>query len=327
MRNFWVVSLLLTACASMRVHPHDVERQFADDLGSVWLRVPGKDDLSPARAANPTKVMHKTEQLASEFLAGQGERTSLQSNYVRALLACTYLAQGRTDSARTVMRGIKTRRTEALARENAVIFCTVHAVDACRAIEAREALDRLFQGKLSAAEFVQMHGGFVGINLPPPGMPEYPDLVKLEAAKINGVKDQEEVRRDLRRMVAEHVYNELASLLVTLPPPEPPRIRPAERWLAVVVVGLLIDYGYLIPDVLPMRLSQAQKTWQLEQILPVYRRGKDISGYFLSAAERRSIAGSGLRVKDVRDNQDAHRALYQRLLNAEISVQGWIRTR
>ena len=130
MRIFLFATLLLGACASTRVYPSDVERQFAADSGDLWLRVPSKEDLNPARAANPAKVMHRTEQLASEFLARAGDGESLQKNYVAALLACTYLAQGRTDAARTAVRGIKTRRTEALARENAVVFCTVHAVDA-----------------------------------------------------------------------------------------------------------------------------------------------------------------------------------------------------
>ena len=100
-----------------------------------------------------------------------------------------------------------------------------------------------------------------------------------------------------------------------------------ERWLAGVAVGSFVTYSYLMPDILAYPLTAEQKQWQREQIAPVYKRAKEAAGHFLSRAERRNIEKGGLRVKDIRNNADAHRALYAALLRAETDVIGWISTR
>lgn len=321
--------LLATGCATLTVQ--DVERQFAADLEAAWLRVPAPDDLDPARAANAPNVLRETEKLAVEQVARQGGKRSRTADYSRALLACCYLAQGDTRSARETMHGIRTQRQEELTRENAVVYATAHAVDVCHGVRARTALDKMLAGEMGVEEFVARWGYYVGINLPPETSPHREKLAKLAASRIRSscfdTDEAERGRTELRRLIAEYIYNEAASLLVMLPPPSPGPGGEIERWLATVAVGSFVTYSYLMPDILAWPLTAEQKQWQREQIAPVYRRAREAAGHFLSASQRRAIEKGGLRVKDIRDNRDAYRALYAALLRAETDVIGWISTR
>jgi hypothetical protein len=323
------LSLLATACTTLTVQ--DVERQFAADLDATWLRVPAPDDLDPARAANAPNVMRETEKLAVEQVARQGGKRSRTADYSRALLACCYLAQGDTAGARTTMAGIQARRQDELARENAVVYATTHAIDVCHGVNARAALEKMLLGEIDVEEFVPRWGYYVGINLPPPASPHREKLAKLAVSRIRSscfdTDEAEKGRTELKRLVAEYIYNEAASLLVMLPPPNPSPGGEIERWLAGVAVGSFVTYSYLMPDILAYPLTAEQKQWQREQIVPVYARAKEAAGHFLSPAERRAIEKGGLRVKDIRNNEDAHRALYAALLRAETDVIGWISTR
>jgi hypothetical protein len=323
------LGLLLAACTTLTIR--DVERQFTADLDATWLRVPDPGNLDPAEAANAPNVMRETEKLAVEQVARQGGKHSRTADYSRALLACCYLAQGDSAGARTTMAGIQTPRQDELTRENAVIYATVHAVDVCHGVKARAELDRMFEGKLAVEEFVPRWGYYVGINLPPATSPHREKLAKLAASRIRSscfdTTEAEKGRTELRRLVAEYIYNEAASLLVMLPPPNPGPAGEIERWLAGVAVGSFVTYSYLMPDILAYPLTAEQKQWQREQIVPVYKRAKEAAGHFLSRADRRAIEKGGLRVKDIRNNADAHRALYAALLRAETDVIGWISTR
>ncbi|MHC4548059.1 MAG: hypothetical protein ACYTEZ_04710 [Planctomycetota bacterium] len=330
MKSLGALLLLATACTSLSVQ--DVERQFGRDADSLWIRVPSKDNLNPAIAENAATSMSDTEKIASEFVSRHASSRSLGANYGRALLASCYLMQGRNDAARGLFRDFRTRRTDELTRENAIVFGTVHAIGACRAVEARAALERMFDGALGIEEFVAQYGSFVGVNLPPPDYPGHDKLFKLEVARIrstcfSSAEETETSRADLRRLVGEVLYNEAASLLVNLPPPRRDAAGRVERWLATVAVGSFVAYGHIIPDLLPYRLTAEQKQWQREQIEPVYARAREAAGHFLDAAERRAIDKSGLRVKDIRNNRDAYRALYAALVGAETQVIGWISTR
>lgn len=327
--TFCALALLFGACTTLTVR--DVEIQFANDLEATWLRVPGPQNLDPAVAANAPNVMRETEKLAVEQVARQGGKRSRTADYSRALLACCYLAQGDSASARSAMEGIQTSRQDELTRENAVIYATVHAVDVCHGVRARAALDKMLAGEMAIEEFVPKWGYYVGINLPPPTNPNREKLAKLAVSRIRsscfGTAEAEKGRTELKRLVAEYIYNEAASLLVMLPPPNPRPGGEIERWLAFVAVGSFVTYSYLMPDILAYPLTAEQKQWQREQIVPVYERAKEAAGHFLSAAHRRNIEKGGLRVKDIRNNRDAHRALYAALLRAETDVIGWISTR
>jgi len=323
------LGLLATACTTLTVQ--DVERQFAADLDAAWLRVPDRKNLDPAAAANAPNVLRETEKLAVEQVARQGGKRSRTADYGRALLACCYLAQGDSGSARTTMYGIRTRRQEELTREVAVVYATVHAVDVCHGVQARAALDRMLAGELDVDEFVTQWGYYVGINLPPPSSPHREKLAKLAASRIRSscfdTAQAERGRTELRRLVAEYIYNEAASLLLMLPPPDTGPAGEIGRWLASVAIGSFVTYSYLMPDILAFPLTAAQKQWQREQITPVYARAREAAGHFLSRSERRAIEKGGLRVKDIRNNDDAYRALYAALLRAETDVIGWISTR
>jgi len=76
-------------------------------------------------------------------------------------------------------------------------------------------------------------------------------------------------------------------------------------------------YRFLIPDMLPMPLSAAQKEWQREQAFPVFKNARDLSGWFLSAADRS-------RIEETRAPQTPDELLYDRLLSAQLEVLAWI---
>lgn len=323
------LGLLFGACTTLTVQ--DVERQFAADLDAAWLRVPDRKNLDPAQAANAPNVLRETEKLAVEQVARQRGKRSRIADYSRALLACCYLAQGDSASARATMHGIRTRRQEELTPEVAVVYATTHAVDVCHGVRARAALDTMLAGEMDVEEFVTQWGYYVGVNLPPESSPHRGKLIKLAASRIRSscfdTDAAERGRTELRRLVAEYIYNEAASLLVMLPPPAQGASGEVASWLASVAVGSFVTYSYLMPDILAYDLTAEQKQWQREQITPVYKRAREAAGHFLSASERRAIEKGGLRVKDIRNNADAHRALYAALLRAETDVIGWISTR
>ncbi len=317
--------LALAACASLRTH--DIADTFAADAAHLVERSPTKADLDPARAANAPGVMLATERTARDFLVGR-DRASTKSAYARALLACALLAQGRALDARDELRGLKPRLEHELTRENVVIACAIHATSLCRSIEAHAAAEGFLAGKLPAETFVRDYGSFAGLAVAEPGSPEHGKIVKLAAASLEacapGVAEPGEsarkARANLRRTLAEQIYNDAASLLARLPA-TPQRSPGAEEvWLAKVAVKGATTYRHLIPDMLPDPLSAEQRAWQREQAFPLFARARGIAGYFLPREAR-------ARVESTRIGNTPEEILYDRLLSAQLEVLAWIDTR
>lgn len=332
-----IVAILTGACAGGRVRVVDVEEAFARDYEALDLRVPTRDDLDPARAADPAEAMRRTEALAREYLAARGRRDDRRNDYVRSLLACCLLAQGRTVEAKAAIDPLDPDTGGDLARERALASATRSLVGACRAIDARRALARMAAGELEVAAFVRHFGSLAGIQVPSPDAPGYDGMLAEAVTRLRGqclpyndepgeAERAARGRADIRRLIGEQIYNEAAALLSVLPPPNPRREGAVERWLAGGGIGLFIVYARVLPDLLPTRLSEAQKQWQLEQVQPLYLRVKAMGAHLLPKDERLRIAPEAQpRATPTRD--EYYRHLYALLLDAEIAATAWISTR
>jgi len=314
--------LLLLGCATL--HTRDVADAFSRDAATLVDRPVAKTDMDPARAANAPDVMQEAMATARAYLERKGDG-SAHAAYVRAILACSLLAQGRPLDARDVLRGTKPRRESELTRENAVVICTIHATSLCRSIEARAAADAFLAGKLGADEFWRDYGSFVGPAVDEPEATARLAARNLEATCAPGAAEPppaaQKARGELRRTLSEQVYNDAAALLARMNEPAPAGPRPADDvWLARVAVKGVTVYRYVIPDMLPEPLSGDQKAWQREQAFPLFRNAREIAGWFLSADARK-------RVEQTRAPQTPDEVVYDRLLSAQLETLAWIDSR
>jgi hypothetical protein len=321
--------LLLLAAACSTLHTRDVSGAFAADAAALVERGPTKTDMDPARAADAPGVMLETERIAREYLARKDDG-SAHAAYVRALLACSLLAQGHPVEARDTLRGTKPRRESELTRENAVVWCAIHAVSVCRSIQAREAAEEFLAGRLPAEAFVREYASFAGLPVAAPDAAEHDKMVKLAAANLEGScapgvaepnKAAAEARGELRRTLSEQVYNDTAALVARLDEPTEAGPRAADDvWIAKVAVKSVTVYRYMIPDMLPIPLSAEQKEWQREQAFPLFKNAREVAGWFLSKEAR-------TRVERTRAAKTPDEVLYDRLLSAQLEVHAWIDSR
>jgi hypothetical protein len=302
---------LFAACASGGPYAPDVQSQFAREYAALAVAVPSKESLSPWKAS---EAMAGTLRTAAAYL----ERASLFSTYaryVRSLQACAHLLRGETDSAWALVESHKPSLLYLLSHENGVVEATIHAVDACRALDARIALDDLFEGRIDPRAFVERYGFSIGVWLPPEGRAARKRLLSEEAELIRtrciidipgdprGMERVATGRRDLRQQISEQIYNDAASLLGALP-----ERRCAEtECLAALAVSLFIVHGYLMPDLLPVKLRQEQKQWQRELAFSVYAQAKEAASNYLQ--------------------DEKYTLMRYRLDAAEMNTIGWISTR
>ncbi len=280
--------------------------------------------MDPARAANAPDVMRETERIARSYLQ-QRKNESTRTAYVRALLACSLLAQGRPLDARDTLRGTKPRREAELTRENAVVICVIHAVSLCRSVEARAAAEAFVAGKLPAAEFVRDYGSFAGLQVAETDAAARLAALNLETSCAPGATEPtsaaRKARGELMRTLSEQVYNDAAALLARMNEPTTAGPRTADDvWLARVAVKGVTVYRYVIPDMLPAPLSKEQKAWQREQAFPLFRNAREIAAWFLPAEARK-------RVEKTRAPKTPDEVVYDRLLSAQLETLAWIDSR
>jgi len=307
---FLPLLLLLPACRG--VYAPDVAERFEQDFREVRLRIPDKADLNPARAA--AGAMAGTVAIGRRYLDGD-PGTSMHTRYVRALLACAHLIRGETTEAHAVMHGIKPHRNIGLAHENRVINATIYAVSVCRSLSAREVLVDLFEGSPDVSAFVARYGSFFAIQLPDPTAPAYREMLGTAIARLRAdcfmevsgdpieMETVHKQRAAMRRIVGEQVYNDAASLLVTLPSGESAET----EWLGYVGVSTFVSYGKIFNEIVPMSLGPRQKQWQLEQA----------DGLFRTVRKRAALL----------KGRAIYRELAPHIRNAEIEIRGWIETR
>jgi len=303
--------------------------------------VPVRGDLDPARAANAPDVMKETEATATAYLAAHPPRRDASGqlvadaaiDYVRAHLCCALLAQGRVEEGYEAARDIRPLRARNLVdRRIALREAASYLAGLCRAILARAALEEMFEGRMAIEEFVRRHGGFVGIQLPGRDSPDYEKVLALEAGKVRsycftGTMTPERVqyhRGELRRMASEQIHNESAALINSLPEPAAPgeadETAALELWLAKVAVGSAVIHRYLIEDLLPSSLSNAQKEWQREIAYSYFRRAEELCDRFLDAETRE-------RIPQTWETSTPEEELYAQLLRARETVLAWITLR
>jgi len=333
MRTICLLCTLCAACASPRAYLPEIRDAWSAEAGGLGLRVVRSGDLDPARARDPDRAMRNTVALAGRYLARE-RGTGSNRRYVRALLACAYLARGETRLARMALAADQPAQGNLLSRENRVVRAVHYAVGACRGVQARGALEEMFSGRLAVVDFVEEFGSYVGIAIPGPDDPGRKRVLAnavedLERSCFGPASSAPEARRgDLRRLASEQIYNESAALLVALTPiPADAEPSAVEIWLAAVCANLFVDYAYLIRDMLPVPLNGEQKQWQREQVRPTYAGARKLVERFLSPGEIGTILPQATP-RDVTGPGRAYaRHLYGRLLDAEIVVLGWISTR
>jgi hypothetical protein len=330
--------LLLALAACSALHTHEIADTIGKDAAALAERHPGRGDIDPARAGNAPEVMAETERRARDYLSRRNDGTT-RAAYVRSLLACALLAQGRPAEAREALRWrdaqghvreTKQRGDVQLTPENVVVACSVHATAVCRSVQARDAAEAFFAGELPAEAFVAEFGSFAGLPVGSEDPAEREKLVKLAALQLEGNcapgvaeprPGAQKARGELLRVLSEQAYNDLASLVarMRLPPERDPR--PAEEvWLARVAVKSVTIYRYLIPSMLPAPLSAEQKQWQREQALPLFKNARALAGWFLTADAR-------TRIEETRQPATPDEVLYDRLLSAQLEVFAWIDSR
>lgn len=330
--------LLLCAACATTLHTRDVANAFAKDAAALVERPPTKTDLDPARAANAPDVMKDAERDARDYLERKND-DSAHAAYVRGLLACALLAQGRPADARQALRWkdargaireTKARVETELTHENTVAACSMHATAVCRSVEAREAAEAFLEGKLPAGDFVRDYGSFAGLQVGAPDAAEREKLLKLAASELEascapGVAEPpaatQKARAEFLRVLSEQIYNDAASLLARLPGPPDKGARAADEiWLAKVAVKGVTIYRFLIPVMLPAPLSADQKAWQREQAFPVFKNARGLAAWFLSSEAR-------TRVERTRKPETPDEVLYDRLLAAQLETLAWIDSR
>lgn len=311
--------LLLVACSARRVYVHDVVEAFAADEARLAIRAPTSDDLQPARAANADEAMGRTEWLARRYLAQRGGERSLHADYVRALLACALLAQGRNPEARDALAGLQARRENEPIPEKAVVSAAIYATGVGRALEARAALEELFAGQSrDVAGFLEQWGSFVGMPVKPADEPDAAaalarQVAAFEAHCFDVAGERAEERRDyhraaVRRLVSELVYDEAASLLTVVPETRRPPDGAVDRWLARVAVASFVTFGYVMRDVVPPGLDRERRRRRQKHAMSVYERAKEMAERFLPE-DARAVPVSGRAA--------AYGDLYAELLAAE----------
>ncbi len=81
-------------------------------------------------------------------------------------------------------------------------------------------------------------------------------------------------RDELRRLLAEQVYNDSAAIFQRIPDADPEAQDGADIWLAAIGAALFINYSHCLDEVIPERLSEEQKKWHQELALAMFKRAR-----------------------------------------------------
>jgi len=329
---------LLVGCAT-QVTIHDVTDSFRRDQAALCFDLPDMKDLRPLRFHEPAQPMAETIDLAQQFLAR--ERMNMMNvNYARALLACSLLAQWRTEEAQAQVDRLGEPPVGAPELQRAVMEQARWAASACRAMEGRIAVDEMVRTEDGLVEFVETYGNYVGYVLPHnkhsrdyvstlemhvldlqkscfPPRPWGPRKLERRARKI----------REMRRMLAEQMYNDSATLLKRLRERTREKPHETDAYFAATLSGLYITLSLLSDDLVPrVTMVPAQKQWIREQALSTYEAARKTADAYISRRAMPELE-TGLLPKTHGTPEECYRRLYARLYIAQIEVLGWITIR
>lgn len=328
--------LLLGGCAAP-VTVHDVERGFRADLAELRPAPATSKDIRPLRMENETP-MRRTIDAAERYLELHS-RDDLDRRFVRALLACSYLARGRFEDARDITRRLVVPGPNAPVRARATIEQVRWLAGACHAMEGRLELDRVLERGEGIVDYLEEYGALVGYTLPLPHEKDYLNYLERYTLDLRAVLFAPEPRSprqlearikrigELRRSLAELVYNDAAALKSAMPRPGSPEAGWTTEFFSLALSSLYVTLSYLSDDLVPrVRMEEAQKQWLREQALSSYEAVRDLARHYLPP-ERLAALETGLVPRAHTTPTECRERLYARLYVAQKEVLAWITIR
>lgn len=265
-------ALLLPLAACMTPHAPS----FPAELAAARFEVPKKPEISPAPATAPEDPMARSVAEAEAYLARRPKDAQ-----ARALLVCARLIRGEIELARAAAAGWRERPELSTSRNVNLMEAASHAVNACRAVEARRALGEVVAKRLDPARYLELYGDLVGAPAPE-------EFRAICLPEIEGdprsMEQASSGRRIFRQRLAEQVYNDTAEIVSHLHWIRLGKREGADAYLARLAVGLLSVWARMMPDLLATKLSEDQKQWLREQFRGIFDR---LSGFLDDMPELR----------------------------------------
>jgi hypothetical protein len=332
-----LLPVLLAGCAAP-VTIHDFERSFRADLAELRPAPATSADFRPLRMENAAP-MQRTIETGERYL-DYYSKVNLDRDYVRAMLACSYLTRGRVADARRLVRHLAVPGPNAPDRERGAIERTRWLTGACHALEGRLELDAMLERGEGVVEFIESYGTMVGYAMPRPHEKDYLSHLERYTLDMQSVLFAPEPRSprqldartqriiELRRILAEFAYNDSAALKSAIPRPESAA---ADDWtnefFSIALSSLYVTLSYLSDDLVPrVRMEEAQKQWLREQALSTYEAARELARYYLPDDRLRALE-TGLVPKARATPAECRERLYARLYVAQKEVLAWITIR
>jgi hypothetical protein len=328
--------LLLASCAG-RVTVRDVALGFHHDVAALRPAPATSRDMRPLRMED-AEPMSRTIALGEKYLE-QREKDDLDRDYVCALLASAYLTQGRTADARKLTLRLVVPPGNAPERERATIRQVKWLASACHAMHGRLEVDAMLEDENRIVDFLEQYGVMAGFELPRKHDRDYLNYLERQTFDLQAVLFAPEPRspvqleartrriQELRRILAELVYNDAAALKENLRDPDAKDLDATDVYFSMALSSLYVTLSYLSDDLIPrVRMIGAQKQWLWEQAQSSYEAVRGLARHYL-AEERMKALETG-RMPPARDTPEQCRErLYARLYIAQKEVQGWITIR
>lgn len=327
-----LLALGCTACAG-RINMRDVRRSFVRDEAALRPALPTSRNIRALRMEDES-AMAPTLALAEAYHE-PGRDITLNGDVVSALLCCSYLCQGRFTDAYDLAQTLTVRGSNVPPEDRLLVKRVKWLASACHALAGHQAVVRMEAEETGEVEFLERWGSFAGFALPRRTARDYLRYLGEHATDIRRVCFPPEPRSpvqldarsqrfwELRRTLAEQVYNDSASLLESLRP-----IRDGtnaeDRFFAIAASSLYITLSYLSEDLIPhVKIAPAQKQWMREQSLSTFDRARSIARHYITDA-RAAALENGLVPKSNSTPLECRDRLYARLFVAQKEVLYWI---
>ena len=337
MRGAPACLILLAAGCMGRVTVREMHRTFAAEEATLRPALATSSDFRPLRMEDALPMRRTI--LLGELYLEQRPRDNLNRDFVSALLANAYLTHGRVAEAQKLARRLVVPGPNSPELERGVIERTKWLVGACRAMQGRLDIDELALREDGVVEFLELYGPLVGYNLPRPQQRDYLkflerytlDLQRTLFAPEPRSPRQLEARtrrlQEMRRLLAEQVYNDSAALKQTLAPANERRLDATDRFFSMALSSLYVTISYLSDDLVPrVHMEESQKQWIREQALSTYEAVRALARHYVPESRMKELE-TGLVPGTRATPKDCRERLYARLYVAEKEVLAWITIR
>ncbi|MHC4847084.1 MAG: hypothetical protein ACYTEG_01365 [Planctomycetota bacterium] len=347
-----LILLVLLAGCTTRVTVREVHLSFRADERALRPAIATSQDFRPLVMDNE-RPMGRTIELSERYLA-QRERDDLNRDYVAAMLACSYLAQGRTADARKLTLRLVVPPTNAPELERGVIERTKWLAGACHAMQGRLDLEEMIRSGEGVVEFLELYGVMVGYSMPRKYERDYLTHLERYTLDLNSVLFAPEPRSprqldartrrilersprqldartrrilERRRILSELVYNDAAAFKESLRDPMEPSLDTTDAFFSMALSSLYVTLSYLSDDLVPrVRMEGAQKQWLREQALSTYEAVRELACHYLQE-DRMKALETGLLPAKRATPLECRERLYARLFIAQKEVLAWITIR